>query len=88
MHLDGRIQIQKLAQEINPVLRGWINYYGSFYRSEMTKALGYINQILKRWARQKYRKLYGRKIKTRVWLKKVAMAQPNLFAHWQLGIWP
>lgn len=81
-------KIQKLAQELNPVLRGWINYYGSFYKSEMMKALGYINQILKKWARQKYRKLYGRKIKTRVWLKNVAMTQPNLFAHWQLGIRP
>lgn len=80
--------IQRLAQEINPVLRGWINYYGSFYRSELMKALGYINQTLKKWARQKYRKLCGRKTKTRSWLKNVAIAQPNLFAHWQLGIRP
>lgn len=80
--------LSRLAQEINPVLKGWINYYGSFYKSEMSTVLGYLNLILKKWARQKYKKLRGRKIKASEWLREVANVQPNLFTHWQLGIRP
>lgn len=80
--------LTRLAEEINPVVKGWINYYGYFYKSELQEALGYLNLILKSWARQKYKKLHGRKVKASEWLGRVAKAAPNLFAHWQLGVRP
>ena len=80
--------LTRLAEEINPVVKGWINYYGHFYKSELQKALGYLNLVLKSWARQKYKKLHGRKVRASKWLGRVAKAAPNLFAHWQMGVRP
>jgi hypothetical protein len=80
--------LSRLAEEINPVLKGWINYYGHFYKSELKEVLGYLNLVLKRWARQKYKKLQGHKVRAGAWLGRLAKASPNLFAHWQLGSRP
>ena len=35
---------------INPVVAGWMNYYGRFYRSRLTPLLQRINTYLMRWA--------------------------------------
>jgi len=78
----------RLAEEINPVLNGWINYYGRFYKSELLELLGYLNLILKKWARQKYKKLHSHKVKASNWLGKLAKRDPNLFAHWRIGVRP
>jgi len=48
-----------LAEAINPIVRGWINYWGHFYRSEMIPLLQRINTYLMRWARKKYKRLKG-----------------------------
>lgn len=68
--LPGRSgsDINTLASEINPVLRGWINYYGHYYKSKLQEVLRYLNLILKKWARQKYKKLHSRKTKASRWL--------------------
>ena len=34
---------QRPRTDINPVVRGWINYYGRFYRSVLIKVLGCVN---------------------------------------------
>lgn len=88
--LTGRSgsSLTRLAEDINPIVNGWINYYGHFYKSELQEVLGYLNLVLKSWARQKYKKLHGRKVKASEWLGRVAKAAPNLFAHWQLGVRP
>jgi len=78
----------RLAEDINPVLKGWINYYGHFYKSELMRLLGYLNLILKKWARQKYKKLHGRKVRASDWLGRLAKREPNLFAHWRIGVRP
>jgi transposase InsO family protein len=71
-----------LAQAINPIVRGWINYYGRFYRSELLRSLDRINEYLMRWAMRKYKRL--RRRPQRAW-DLVAAAhkrQPRLLAHW------
>lgn len=77
-----------LATEINPVLRGWINYYGYYYKSELQDVLGYVNLILKSWARQKFKNLHGRKTKASEWVVKLYERAPYLFAHWKIGVRP
>ncbi|MFD2068860.1 group II intron maturase-specific domain-containing protein [Pontibacter silvestris] len=69
-------------------MKGWINYYGHFYKSELQRLLNYLNLILKSWARQKFKKLRGRKVRASNWLGRVTKTVPNLFAHWQLGVRP
>jgi len=34
MHLKPSRTLEDLARMIAPMIRGWINYYGRFYRSE------------------------------------------------------
>jgi len=48
-----------LAEAINPIVRGWMNYWGHFYRSQIIPLLLRINTYLMRWARKKYKRLRG-----------------------------
>jgi RNA-directed DNA polymerase len=70
-----------LAHKINPVVRGWMNYYGAFYRSALTPFLQRINAYLMRWVRKKYRRLKGRRKAQQAW-QRVTERYPRFFAHW------
>ncbi len=70
-----------LAREINPVVRGWMNYYGAFYRSALYPLLTRINAYLLRWVRNKYRRLRGHKKARDAW-NGVTKRHPRFFAHW------
>ncbi|NYT83913.1 hypothetical protein H0A70_20820 [Alcaligenaceae bacterium] len=37
MHRRVRNTLESLAREINPVLRGWIAYYGQFTRAALSR---------------------------------------------------
>jgi hypothetical protein len=70
-----------IARWINPVVRGWMQYYGAFYRSGLYPLLGRINSYLMRWMRKKYKRLRKRKKAHRAWEQAVA-SRPRFFAHW------
>ena len=61
-HLNRRsgTDLSGLAAEINPQVRGWIGYYGAFYRSELYSLAWRIDQHLLRWAMQKFKRLRGK----------------------------
>lgn len=65
-----------------PIVRGWMNYYGRFRRSEIYRLLQRINTYLMRWARNKYRRLRGFK-KFKRWWTGLVDREPSLFAHWK-----
>ena len=69
-------------------VRGWINYYGRFYRSELVRLLRRINEYLVRWARWKYKRLRRHPAKARRFLAAVYRREPDLFAHWRFGARP
>jgi RNA-directed DNA polymerase len=77
-----------LARSINTVVRGWTNYYGRFYRTELVRLLKRINAYLVRWASWKYKRLRRHPAKARRFLAAVYRRQPDLFAHWQFGARP
>ena len=85
-HLNRRsgTDLSGLAAEINPQVRGWIGYYGAFYRSELYSFARHINDHLVRWAMQKFKRLRGSAAKAWAWLGAVRQHQPGLFAHWHL----
>jgi len=85
-HLNRRSgsDLSSLARDINTQVRGWINYYGAFYRSELYLLATRINEHLVRWAKQKYKRLRGHPAKAWAWLDAVRQHQPNLFAHWHM----
>jgi RNA-directed DNA polymerase len=76
--------LEDLARECNSIIRGWIYYYGRYYPSAMRRILEHINWRLVRWATCKYKKLRGRQRKAQIWLKRIALRQPNLFVHWRI----
>jgi RNA-directed DNA polymerase len=85
-HLPRRSDktLDDLAAMFNPIIRGWINYYGRFYRSGLYPLLRHINWGLVRWAMRKFKGLRGHKHRAQRWLVGVARRQPDLFAHWRL----
>jgi RNA-directed DNA polymerase len=76
--------IDDLARFINPIVQGWINYYGRFYKSGLYPLLRRINEYLLRWATRKYKRLRGHLLRAARWLRSVARREPALFAHWRL----
>jgi RNA-directed DNA polymerase len=80
--------LEDLSRMFNPTFRGWINYYGRYYKSELYPIFDQLNRILLKWAMRKYKKLRNRKRRARYWLGRIAIRQPYLFAHWQFGAKP
>ena len=81
INLRTTSDIGELAQWMNPVVRGWMSYYGRFYRTEMHGLLRRINTYLVRWARRKFRRLRSFK-RAKRWWHGLLRRQPALFAHW------
>jgi len=65
-----------------PVIRGWMRYYGKFYKSELYPLLYRINKYLMRWMRKKYRRLRPLRKAEAAW-KRLISQYPMLFPHWQ-----
>jgi hypothetical protein len=74
------------ARWINPVVRGWMQYYGAFYRSALYPFLARINAYLMRWLRRKYKRLRGFKKALEEWQWAVRF-RPRFFAHWRWVTW-
>jgi hypothetical protein len=77
--------LSSIAREINPVVRGWINYYGNYGRWELRFSLQQIDEYLIRWAKSKYKRLRGRQIKAAKAVRQMSQKRPFLFAHWKAG---
>ena len=80
--------LEDLARLIDPAVRGWMNYYGRFYRSRCVQVLRSVNEALARWARRKYKRFRRRERASMHWLGQIAQRDSNLFVLWKLGIRP
>ena len=76
------LQLEDLARQVNPALRGWINYYGAYYRSALIKVINHFDNILSRWAMRKYKNFKHRRRNAKRWVSGIARRQPDLFSHW------
>lgn len=82
------LKLSDIAVEINAEVRGWMNYYGKFYGSQLKAFLQCINLRLARWAERKYKRFRRKPKDAYKWLVKVASKNPTLFYHWQCGVKP
>jgi Group II intron, maturase-specific domain len=57
VHRRIRSTLTDLAAWINPILRGWVQYYGAFYPTALHSLLRRINTYLIRFLQKKYRRL-------------------------------
>ena len=80
------ISIQDIADRYNPILRGWIQYYGKYNVTELYSVMRYFNQAICRWIMRKYKKFKGCKTRAGIFLAEIAKREPNLFVHWEKGI--
>jgi len=89
IHRWVHFPISRIAELLNPKIRGWINYYSRFRKSELRKLFRVVNLRLTKWVRNKYRKF-----RRRHWyfafkyLQGIARSYPNLFEHWKIGFQP
>jgi RNA-directed DNA polymerase len=80
-----RLPLVDVAREINPVLRGWVTYYGRFQRSALHTVFDPLDRYLERWLRRKYKRLKYKVSRAREMLRQIRRRQPALFAHWALA---
>jgi RNA-directed DNA polymerase len=81
INLRTTSDLGELAEWMNPVIRGWMTYFGKFYRTELDGLLRRINTYLVRWARRKFKRLRAFK-KAKRWWNGLLHRQPAPFAHW------
>ena len=78
--------MQDIAQRLNPILRGWIGYYGRYNPSALYPVLHYVNQRLVAWVMRKFKRFKGHKVLASKFLQRLAMEHKALFVHWTLGM--
>lgn len=88
LHLRSDKSLEDLSRIVSPIIRGWIHYYGSFYKSALYRIFDHLNAVLVRWARRKFKRFRHHFTNAIHWLGSVAKRQPSLFPHWQMGIRP
>lgn len=85
IHRLTQLTLEELAEKVNPTVRGWVQYYGKFYPSELHKVLRILNASIIRWAKRKYKRFKCSLARAAGWLKKVIENSKHLFVHWQAG---
>jgi group II intron reverse transcriptase/maturase len=85
IHRMTRTKIEDIAKLINPMIRGWLNYFTAYYGSKVKYTMSCLNERLFRWAKNKYKRFRSRVRLAWKWLETMAMKYPIMFAHWEKG---
>lgn len=80
------LSLADIAKRFNPILQGWLNYYGAYNRSALYPVWRHFNQTLIAWAMKKYKRFQRHKIKAGLFIERSSVKQPRLFAHWRAGM--
>lgn len=86
LHARSDKALDDLARMFNPIVRGWLQYYGCYYRSAMYSVIRHLDRLLARWACRKYKKLRHHLRRATHWIRCISVRDPRLFAHWQMGV--
>ena len=80
------LSLEEIARWWNPIIRGWIGYYGSYNKWAMYPVLRHFNLTLVDWTKNKYKKFKRSKLKASQFMISIANRTMGLFAHWKLGM--
>nr|WP_312579326.1 group II intron reverse transcriptase/maturase [Sedimentibacter sp.] len=83
IHKKTGCKIDMIAENINPIVRGWINYFGKYNVQAIKYSLDCVERRLIRWAMCKFKRFRGHRRMAEKWLSEVRKREPNLFAHWK-----
>jgi RNA-directed DNA polymerase len=81
-----QLTMQDIARQLNPLLRGWIGYYGRYNPSALYPLLRYVNLTLVAWAARKFKRFNRSKLRAGQFLERVARERRDLFVHWDIGM--
>jgi len=81
-----QLSLADIARTLNPLVRGWIEYYGRYAPSALSPMLRYVNQTLVRWAMRKFKRFKAHKIRASRFLQKLVWERMSLFVHWRIGM--
>jgi len=81
-----QLSLEELARRLNPLLRGWIEYYGRYAPSALSPLLRYVNQTLVAWAMRKFKRFKDHKVRASQFLQRLAQERRALFVHWAIGM--
>jgi len=84
IQLKSDKSLEDLSRMFSPVIQGWLNYYGRFYKSALDVVWNHLDRYLTRWVLHKYKRFRQHKTRARHWVKKLSQAKPWLFPHWKL----
>ncbi len=87
IQLKSDKSLEDLSRMFNPIVRGWINYYGRFYKSSLYPVLNHLNRYLVRWAQRKFKRFRAHRCQAAKWLGRIARQEQSMFAHWQMGMY-
>ena len=75
--------LEEIAEEVNPVIRGWINYYGHYRRSDLYRLATYLDERLAGFLKRKSKRC---KSWNKAWaaLKLIKRKNPQVFCHWYM----
>jgi RNA-directed DNA polymerase len=80
------LSMADIARQINPLLRGWIAYYGRYAPSALDPMVRYVNLTLRAWVMRKFKRFAAKKTRAGRFLERMAREHADLFVHWRLGL--
>ena len=81
-----QLSLQEIARQLNPLLRGWIEYYGRYAPSALYPLLRHVNRTLVAWAMRKFKRFKDHKVRASQLLQRLATEHRVLFVHWDIGM--
>lgn len=74
--------LMEMGKKIEKQTRGWINYYGKFRSSELSKLFDPMNKQIEKWYAKKHKQ---NAIESKKRIKQIATTHSYLFVHWYRG---
>ena len=81
-----QLTLEEIAGQINPLLRGWIGYYGRFAPSALYPLFRYVNQRILAWMMRKCKGFRAHKVRASHLLQRLSKESASLFEHWRIGM--
>jgi hypothetical protein len=78
------LSLQAIASKLNPLLSGWINYYGRYAPSALYPVLRHVNLTLVAWAMRKFKRFKHNKTGASQFFLRLVKESAGLFVHWRL----
>ena len=89
IHRWTYFSLSRVGELLKSKIRGWLNYYSKFRKSELRHLFRDLNKRLAKWVSNKYRRF-----RRRHWyfaykhLQGIAKCYPYMFEHWKVGFMP